>query len=585
MQEIPWWKSATAYQIYPSSFCDSNNDGCGDIPGIISKLDYLRDLGITLIWLSPVYDSPQHDMGYDVRNYEDIWSRYGTLLDMEELIHAVKQRGMRIIMDLVVNHTSHEHEWFLASRESQDNPHSDWYHWRDPKGWDETGQPIRPNNWRGAFGGSVWTYASERKQFYLHLALSEQPDLNWFNEETRRAVYRSAIESWLKKGIDGFRVDVVNFYWKELTFPDARIVLPDEEFQPMEPQFVLNGPRMHEWLQEQRKEVLDKYGKDVFLVGELPGTGKEESLRYLDPKHRELDTVFDMDIFMAGNTFDTALHDMKRPKLTEIKQAIAKTQAYIDQGVGWPTVFLESHDYSRSVSRFGPGPGQHQVAAARMLAMLVCTLSGTLFMYQGQEIGMTGVPRDWRTENFRDRAILKYLEQMDEQYSNNEAMKKRAFAAAVAYSRDNARTPMQWSTELNAGFSNVRPWIRLNESYLEGVNVASQLGDDHGVLEFWRNMLKLRQQHGGTFIHGHFRLLDEENEEVLSYVKSSHDVSMPRVVVHLNFTSKEQQVKFDGSEKARLQLLVSSASEHYQSVNDVLGPWEGRTYIVHDHYE
>jgi oligo-1,6-glucosidase len=297
-----WWKDVTGYQIWPASYKDSNDDGLGDIPGITSTLDYLIHLGVDFIWLSPVYDSPHHDAGYDARDYESIWAKYGTLDDMDTLIREVHVRGMRIVMDLVVNHTSNEHTWFPESKKSKSNPYSNWYIWGDPKyeGADRKRQP--PNNWRAAFGGSYWTYVPEQDQYYLHLCLPEQPDLNWQNGATRREIYASAIEFWLKKGIDGFCVDVVNFYWNDPSFPDAKVVHETEEYQPMEPQHIISGPKMHDWLREQRIEALGKYGEDVVLIGELPGTSREEVLRYVSAQSRELDMVFDFDIYMTAMT-------------------------------------------------------------------------------------------------------------------------------------------------------------------------------------------------------------------------------------------------------------------------------------------
>ena len=573
-----WWKEATCYQIWPASFQDSNGDGLGDIQGIISRLDYLKDLGVDLIWLSPIYDSPQHDMGYDVRNYEDIYEKYGNLKDMEALIAQIKSRGMKLIMDLVVNHTSFEHHWFLESRKSRNNPYSDWYIWRDPKYRDADGTPHPPCNWRAAFGGSVWTYAPEREQYYLHLALPEQPDLNWQNEITRKAIYKSAIEFWLAKGIDGFRVDVVNFYWKDLSFPDSKVVLPDEEFQPMEVQHVINGPRMHEWLQEQRSTSLDKFGEDIILVGELPGTSTEEVLRYIDPQTRELDMIFDFDIFVAGNNFDMLLHEFRRAKLTEIKKTLVKTQGFLNGGKAWTTTFLENHDVSRSVSRFGPGDGPYHTSAAKMLALLVATLSGTLFIYQGQEIGMSGLPsKKWKREDFKDRAAIDYLDKMERQYGGDEAMMLRAFEAAVELGRDNARTPMQWTAGANAGFSNVDPWIPVNDNYVL-FNAEDQAKDPGSILGFWKQFLKLRKLHKDTLIYGSFSLVDAENEKTLTFLKSSEDGS-GQCLVALNFSDQETELFVPESMSgAKLNMLVSTSSQAGRE--GFLDPWEGRLYGI-----
>src|SRR5947207_1016083 len=336
-----WWKNATCYQIWAASYKDSNGDGFGDIPGVISTLDYLKDLGIDFIWLSPMYDSPQHDMGYDVRNYQDVWPKFGTLKDMETLIDEVHGRGMKLILDLVVNHSSNEHPWFLESKSSRDNPKHDWYIWRDPK-YDAEGKRQPPSNWRAIFGGSAWEYAAERDQYYLHLFVPQQPDLNWENETTRRAIYKTAIEFWLDKGIDGFRVDTVNLYCKDTTFPDAEVKLKGEPWQPAF-QYFRNGPKIHDWLKEQRRDVLDKYD-DVVMVGELPGTPADEALRYVSAGARELDMVFDFDVVGLGGRHSLKPHQTYRHTLPEMKSAFMKTQAFLAGTDAWTTVFAENHD-------------------------------------------------------------------------------------------------------------------------------------------------------------------------------------------------------------------------------------------------
>lgn len=578
-----WWKEANAYQIWPASFQDSNDDGYGDIPGIISRLDYLKDLGIDLIWLSPVYDSPQHDMGYDISNYEDIWQKYGTLADMEALIREVKARNMKLIMDLVVNHTSNEHKWFKKSATSSDssNPYHDWYLWQDPKGYDSDGQPIPPNNWRSSFGGSAWVYVESRRQFYLHLFLPEQPDLNWFNPAARRAIYDSAIEFWLKKGIDGFRVDVVNLYWKDTSFPDATVKEPGEPDQPIELHHTVNGPLMHEWLQEQRREALDKYG-DVMLVGELPGTSTEEILRYISPQNRELDTIFDFDILTAGDGWwELELHDRKKAKLSQLKPAFVKTQGLLSEGQGWPTTFLENHDNPRSIDKFGPGQNsENREAAATMLALLVTTMSGTLFVYQGQEIGMTNMSKSLKQDDFRDRMITQYFDDVARKYPDNMAMKQRSLDAALWLSRDNGRTPVQWTAEANAGFTKGAPWIGVNDNHKE-INVANQLGKADSVLEFWRSLLKLRKQYKDVLVYGDFEVLDEPNDETMSYLKRCPD-SGKQIFVQLNFTDYDQPLLAHpkaGSSTRRL-LISSYHGTSADEAENPLRPWEGRAFTL-----
>lgn len=579
-QTRQWWKEANAYQIWPASFQDSNDDGFGDLPGIVSRLDYLKNLGIDLIWLSPVYDSPQHDMGYDISDYENIWPKYGSLEDMDILIKEAKARGIKLMMDLVVNHTSNEHKWFIESAKSADesNPFRDWYLWREPKGFDAGGKPIPPNNWRSAFGGSAWEYVEARKQFYLHIFLPEQPDLNWFNPVTRQAIYTSAIEFWLKRGIEGFRIDVVNLYCKDTNFPDAAMVLPGETYQPVERQHVLNGPLMHDWLQEQRREALDKYG-DVVLVGELHGTAEEEIMRYLSPDTRELDMIFDFDLFHKGDASTGLPHDERVPKLTELKPAFVKTQGLMSQGKAWPTTFLENHDHSRSIDRFGPGArSPYREDAAKMLAILVCTLSGTLYVYQGQEMGMTNMPKTWKREDFRDKLVLRYFAEMAERYAGDEDMLKVVLDSALRIGRDNARTPVQWSDGANGGFTKGAPWIGVNDNY-EVINAAAQEGKSDSVLEFWRRILKLRKEYKDVLVYGDFELLDRSNEQKLSFIKSCSDTGN-QMLVELSFSDQEQALLDISQVKGIARALAISSCPRTEALDaeSPLKPWEGRVW-------
>jgi oligo-1,6-glucosidase len=343
-----WWKNGSAYQIWPASYKDSNGDGMGDIPGIIETLPYLKDLGINIIWLSPMYDSPQKDFGYDISDYKGVYAPFGTVADMETLIAETHKLGMKLILDLVINHTSDQHRWFLESKKDKTNAKADWYIWKDPKVVNGEKQP--PNNWRSIFGGSAWEYVPERDQYYLHLFVPEQPDLNWELDEVRKAIHKEAIEFWLDKGIDGFRVDTVNLYSKDTEYPDAEISVPGDPYQSAFQHFV-NGPRMHEWLKEQREQVLDKYG-DVLMVGELPGTEAHDVLKYVSAEARELSCVFDFDVVMLGHGFPGKKHHSGPHSLPEFKQAWKKQQNLITGTDAWTTVFLENHDQARSLSRF-----------------------------------------------------------------------------------------------------------------------------------------------------------------------------------------------------------------------------------------
>lgn len=573
-----WWQEAIGYQIWPASFKDSNDDGIGDINGIVSTLDYLKDLGVDLIWLSPVYDSPQHDMGYDIRDYETIWDRYGIVSDMEHLIQETKKRRMKIIMDLVVNHTSSEHKWFLESSKSRTNAKHDWYIWRDPK-ITAHGQRTEPNNWKAAFGGSVWTYVADRDQYYLHLALPEQPDLNWQNPETRQAIYESAIHYWLQRGVDGFRVDVVNFWWKDASFPDAKVTVPGDHYQSMEAQHIMNGPDVHTWLRELRRKIRTAHGDDIVLIGETPATGKEEVFKYISSDSNELDMVFAFDILMAGNDWNSPLHERKRTQIPLVRDAIANLQSYLSSnGKTWTTAFLESHDFPRSICHLGPGEGEYYPQAAKMLALLSTTLSGALFIYQGQEIGMSNIPLNWTREHLRDKASFRYLDEIDEKYPGDETMRNKALQAVLEHGRDSARTPVQWSTEAYAGFSGVEPWMAVNDNYPQ-VNVANQEKQADSVLAFWKNMIRLRKRFLNLFVRGDFHLLGNDNPNGFSFRKTSI-LEEEELLVFLNFSSSTMHLSLpDGRSPDDLRLIVGTATGQETFFRSFLEPWEGVVYL------
>ena len=517
-----------------------------------------------------MYDSPQADMGYDIRDYEAVWAPFGTLQDMERLIAEVHGRGMRLILDLVINHTSNEHHWFQESRKSREGEYADWYIWRDPK-YDEDGKRRPPSNWRAIFGGSAWEYVPERDQYYLHLFVPEQPDLNWENPVTRRAVWKSSIEFWLNKGIDGFRVDTVNLYSKNMDFPDADVVLANEPYQPADKHFA-NGPKMHEWLKEQRKEVLDKYG-DVVLVGELPRCDAETVLKYISADARELDMVFDFAIVELGGRHQVKKHETWRHKLPELKSAFMKTQDFLKTPGTWTTVFAENHDQGRSLSRFATDEPKYRVQAGKMFAILLATLSGTLFIYQGQEIGMVNIPLSWGPEEIRDIDSANYWEEMNQRYPGDEKMLKEALAGIQRVGRDNARTPVQWNAGPNAGFSTGKPWIRVHDNYQE-INVEAQERDPDSVLAMWKKILKLRKEHMDVLVHGQFEVHDYDNLSTFVYVKES---AGKKVLVMLNFTDEEQPVNVPSSiQLQNLDLLIANVDHPGKK----LTAWEGRVYIA-----
>ncbi|KAK5045832.1 hypothetical protein LTR84_008925 [Exophiala bonariae] len=582
MSTTKWWKSAVGYQIWPASFKDSNGDGFGDIPGIISKLDYVKSLGVDFIWLSPTYDSPQHDWGYDISNYEDIWPKYGTLKDMDALIGGCHSRGMKLLLDLVLNHTSDEHAWFEESKQSRDNEKADWYIWRDPKF--VGGVRRAPNNWKSNFGGSAWTYVPERDQYYFHLCLSEQPDLNWENPATREAIYESAIRFWLRRGIDGFRDDVVNHYSKDQSFPDAPVTAPNDEFQLMLPESFLNGPHMHEWLQEQRRKALAPFGDDIVVIGELPLTPTDEVLRYTSSHNRELDMVFDFEWMQSGIDHSKGMDEWSAPKLSEVKAGFAKAQGFLNDKAldAWTTSFMENHDCPRTVSKYGDDTTPKSWAAsAKMLSMLLCTLSGTLFVYQGQEIGMTSLPADFAVEDMRDKPIITRL-RADLAKRPNDPEYRSCLMRGFSYvGRDHNRTPVQWdATSPGAGFTSAaEPWMKVNESY-RSINVQSQLGVSGSVLEFWKRMIQLRKHVDwkDLLIFGHFQLLDPASEETFTFVKSFEKRS---VLVALNFSGDVQRVFVpDGLDLSASEVLVSNYEDAPVGDLQTLRAWEGRVYII-----
>lgn len=514
--------------------------------------------------------------GYDVRDYESIWDKFGTLQDMDILIAEAKARGMKLIMDLVVNHTSDEHVWFQESKRSRTNSMSDWYIWRDPK-TDAQGDKKPPNNWRAAFGGSVWTYVAERDQYYLHLCLEKQPDLNWTNPDVRKRVYDTAVDFWLRRGVDGFRMDSVVAFWKDLRFPDSVITKPDQEFQPMEGKYIMNGPPVHDWLKELRARIEKDHGPDIVLIGELPATETEEIERYIDPSAKELDMVLDFDHFMAGNDWHAPLHERSRPALPLLKDAMLKQQNFMQHG--WTSAFTENHDNPRSIDRFGPGDGEHRDAASKMLAMFLCTLSGTIFLYQGQEIGMTNIDASWTRADIRDAAGLDYLGEVESKFPHDMGKQQAALQGLHRLGRDNGRTPVQWSAGPNAGFSGVKPWIRVIDNH-KAINVAQQEGDSNSVLSFWKRMIKMRRQYRDQLIRGRFEVHDRENLKTFTYIKTSC-VTAEVLLVTLNFGDENADLFIPGDvDGSNMRLLTSTASEQAFNAMDRgrLRPWEGRVY-------
>lgn len=505
-----WWKEGVVYQIYPRSFMDSNGDGIGDIRGILAKLDYIQLLGADIIWLNPVYKSPNYDNGYDISDYYTIMEEFGTMADMEELIYEMHSREMKLIMDLVVNHTSDEHPWFIKSRASKKNDYRDFYCWRPAKNNRE------PNNWLSWFGGSVWDYDDKTGEYYLHLFGNKQPDLNWENSRVREEIYKM-MRWWLDKGIDGFRMDTINMLSKTPGLPDA----PDDgkDGYVFAGRHFLNGPCIHEYLQEMYNKVLGGY--DIMTVGECPKTSTDEALKYIAEDRNELNMIFPLDLmeidYGNGEKWNPVAF---RP--ADFKDIINKWQLSM-QNKGWNSISLMSHDQPRAVSRFG-SDSAYREESAKMLATLELTLQGTPYIYQGEEIGMTNVAFN-SIDDYREIETLNYFNDSLKHHRDREKTMKTIHRQ----SRDNARTPMQWDSSANAGFSRVTPWIKVNQNHKE-INVRQALDDKHSIFHYYKKLIQLRNENI-ALIYGEYHPVPVADDFIFSYLRS---FNQERFLVILN---------------------------------------------------
>jgi len=556
-----WWKEAVVYQIYPRSFNDSNGDGIGDLQGIINKLDYLKKLGIDVIWLSPVYQSPNDDNGYDISDYYDIMDEFGSMEDMEKLLVEAHQRDIKIIMDLVVNHTSDEHEWFEKSIKKIE-PYQDYYIWKDGK----KGAP--PNNWGAMFGGSVWEYNEERNQYYLHLFSVKQPDLNWENPAVRETVYEM-MKWWLNKGIDGFRMDVINYISKDQSYPDGKKE-KGEKYGNGAPYFI-NGPRVHEFLQEMNEIVLSKY--DIMTVGETPGVTPAEGLKYVDEARNELNMVFHFDIM---DTVDVVSDKWEKDRLDlfKMKDIINKWYETFKKQ-GWNSIYLNNHDRPRMVSRFGDDE-KYRRESAKMLITFNMTLPGTPYIYQGEEIGMCNVQFE-SIDDYRDIETLnRYQKEIEKGREQKEIMEEIYWA-----SRDNARTPVQWDDSENAGFSNGEPWIKVNPNYKK-INAASQQEDPASVLKYYQDIIKLRKKKDNkALIYGNYQPVLEDDKQVFSYLRKYNG---EKIFVILNFFGYNWEHNLEEGiiDYNHLELIISNyeVQINKKDTNFSLRPYEARVYRV-----
>ena len=532
-----WWKKAVVYQIYPKSFQDSNGDGFGDLQGIIKRLDYLETLGINAIWLSPVFKSPQADNGYDISDYRDIDTTFGSLDDMEELINEAKKHKIRIMMDLVLNHSSNEHRWFKEAKKSKDNPYHDYYIWRDGE------EGVPPSDMKAVFGGSAWEYVPEIGQYYFHQFLPEQPDLNWENPKVRRAIY-DMILWWMDKGVGGFRMDVIDQIAKE---PDKRITI--------------NGPRLQEYFKELSRETFQK--GDLITVGEAWGADTERAKLYSNPDGSEFSMVFQfehigLDQKEGGEKWDLAPLPFKK-----LKKIMAHWQNEL-YNCGWNSLFWNNHDLPRIVSRWG-NDREYRLESAKMLAILLHGMQGTPYIYQGEELGMTNVQYD--IEDYKDCEIINmYHERLEKGYSKDEIMK-----SIYAKGRDNARTPMQWDDTENAGFTTGTPWIKVNDNY-DKINARSQVDDPDSIFSCYRKLVQLRKDYP-VFVDGKFTLLLEEDENIFAYSRKNEEKTM---IVVCNFFDKEIPMPL-AKECGDMEVLISN----YKDTSDmsVLRPYEARMYI------
>lgn len=533
---------------------DSNGDGIGDIRGIIKKLDYLKNLGVDIIWISPIYESPNEDNGYDISDYQNILSEFGTMEDFDKLLETAHDKGMKIIMDLVVNHTSDEHQWFVESRKSKDNSYRDYYIWKDGKNGKE------PNNWGSWFGGSAWQYDENTEMYYLHIFSSKQPDLNWDNNKVRNEVYKM-MKWWLDKGIDGFRMDVINLISKDHKFPDGKS--NGGLYGDLGP-YCLNGEHVHEYLKEMNENVLSKY--DIMTVGETADVTIEEAKKYSACDRNELDMVFQFE-HMALDSGDYGKWSNNRFNLIDLKKVLTKWQKELEEKC-WNTLFWSNHDQPRAVSRFG-NDKDHREISAKMLGTCLYMMRGTPFIFQGEELGMTNAYFDTLDE-YRDLETFNAYEDLTKKHGID---KELMMDYLKHISRDNARTPMQWDDSTNAGFTTGTPWISVNKNYPD-INANNQV-DDHGsVYNYYRKLFKLRHEHE-IIVYGDYKLLEPDNNELYVYTRS---LNKNKLLVICNFTQKSLTYEVpEEFRKVNKRILISN---YHDDLGEEIRPYEAKVYMV-----
>ena len=552
--EKRWWKESVVYQIYPRSFCDSNGDGIGDLNGITSKLDYLKELGVDVIWLSPVYKSPNDDNGYDISDYQDIMDEFGTMEDFDRMLATAHEKGIKIMMDLVVNHTSDEHKWFIESRKSTDNPYRDYYIWRPAK---EDGS--LPNNWGSCFSGPAWEYDKTTDMYFLHLFSKKQPDLNWDNPVVRQEVF-DMMNWWLEKGVDGFRMDVISLISKEQ--PE----LPDKE--PGINGYATfnvsaNGPHVHEYLQEMRQKALNN--ADTITVGECSGVTLEEAKKYARSDEKELNMVFQFEHMDVDSDEKAGKWTTRKMDLRDLKKILTRWQKGL-QDIAWNSLYWENHDQPRSVSRFGNDSDEYREISAKMLATCIHMMQGTPYVYQGEELGMTNCPFN-TLENFRDLESINAFHELTEQGK----MTEEEMMAAIGYKgRDNARTPMQWDDSANAGFSgaDATPWIMVNPNYTK-INAKDQVSREDSVFKYYQKLIKLRHE-SDLIVYGTYDLILDDDKDIYAYIRT---LGNEKLIVYCNFSENTREVELP-EEFTDGKILISNYNDAKVSEKITLRPYE-----------
>ena len=549
--EKRWWKESVVYQIYPRSFCDSNGDGIGDLNGITGKLDYLKELGIDVIWLSPVYKSPNDDNGYDISDYQAIMDEFGTMEDFDRMLATAHEKGIKIMMDLVVNHTSDEHKWFIESRKSTDNPYRDYYIWRPAK---EDGS--LPNNWGSCFSGPAWEYDKTTDMYFLHLFSKKQPDLNWDNPAVRQDVF-DMMNWWLKKGVDGFRMDVISLISKEPGLPDKEPGINGYATFNVS----ANGPHVHEYLQEMRQEALNN--ADTITVGECSGVTLEEAKKYARSDEKELNMVFQFEHMDVDSDEKAGKWTTRKMDLRDLKKILTRWQKGL-QDIAWNSLYWENHDQPRSVSRFGNDSDEYREISAKMLATCIHMMQGTPYVYQGEELGMTNCPFN-TLDNFRDLESINAFHELTEQGK----MTEEDMMAAIGYKgRDNARTPMQWDDSAYAGFSTTNPWIMVNPNYTK-INAKDQVNREDSVFKYYQKLIKLRHE-SELIVYGTYDLILDDDKDIYAYIRTLGD---EKLIVYCNFSENTREVELP-EEFTNGKVLISNYIDAKVNHKITLRPYE-----------